>query len=361
MIAFLHQPRLHSPCAGSSPASPRDRARLRRTAPEISGARQIAAHAGPIDGATAMRSALLAACCLPALSLPAFAQVRTAANPASFIDPSATPSAARLFERNGIFRVAGGVVLGGSTAFAAETGTATQPISDSALAIEANGQGGAALRYAGAVYPIRMPTGLACPLARFTARNGLIAYTVPRFLDEDGRRSLLNLGIVRHRIAHEFNGTLFEPLLHAADFAQTTPLPAAIAQPLIAAVNHINGVNSLIVLASDEDPVGSMLNADVQVRYHAYLDTSHHTLEMSGVPLRYFWQYGLGGAANVFSVEALAQTWAKGAGLSAPGAPPTQVDIANFYQSAGLFREMHLADAAGFAAFTEKVCASPNG
>ena len=210
------------------------------------------------------------------------------------------------------------------------------------------------LRYAGVTYPVRMPAGLTCPLARFVARDGLIAYTVPRFLDEDGRRELMNLGIVRHRIAHEFDGTPFEPLLRAADFAQTRPVPPAIAQPLIAALNAINGVNSLIVLASDEDPIGSMLNADVQTRYTAYLDPVRHTLDMSGVPLRYFWQYGLGGTANVFSIEALAQNWPAGAGLSAK---PGQIDVANFYQSAGLLREMHLADAPGFAAFTDRVCA----
>ncbi len=304
-----------------------------------------------------MRSVLLAACCLLALSATAVAQVRTQTDPIAFIDPSATPAAARLFERNGIFRIAGGVVLGGRTNFVVQNGSAAQPIADAAIQLLADGTGGAVLRYSGAEYPVRMPAGLGCPLARFVERDGLIAYTVPRFLDEDGRRELMNLGIVRHRIAHEFNNTPFEPLLHAADFAQTRPVPPAIAQPLIAALNAINGVNSLIVLASDDDPIGSMLNADVQTRYTAYLDPARHTLEMSGVPLRYFWQYGLGETANVFSVEALAQNWPAGAGLSAPGAAPGQVDVANFYQSAGLFREMHLADGAAFALFTEKVCA----
>ncbi len=308
-----------------------------------------------------MRSVLLATCCLIALAAktPAAAQVRTQPDPTTFIDPSATPAAAQLFERNGIFRVAGGVVLGGRTNFVVQNGAANQPIADSAIQLQADAQGGAVLRYAGADYPVRMPAGLGCPLARFVARDGLIAYTVPRFLDEDGRRELMRLGIVRHRIAHEFNNTGLEPLLRAADFAQTKPLPSTLAEPLIAALNRINGVNALVVLASDEDPIGSMLNADVQTRYTAYLDSVHHTMETAGVPLRYFWQYGLGGAAQVFSVEALAQNWQTGASLSAPGAPPAQVDVANFYQSAGLFREMHLADGPGFAAFTEKVCATP--
>ena len=308
-----------------------------------------------------MRSLLLAACSLLALpaASSAFAQVRTAPDPSSYIDPSTTPQAAQLFERNGLFRVAGGVVLGGRATFVAERGGTTQPIADAALRIEADNNGGAVLAYAGATYPVRMPAGLACPLARFTARDGLIVYTATRYLDEDGRRQLMHLGIVHHRIAREFDGTPFEALLRAADFAPTQPLPAAVSPPLIAAVNRINGVNALVVLASDTDPdwAGSMLNADVQVRYTAYLDPVRHSLEMAGVPLRYFWQYGMGGVADVFSVVALAQNWPAGAALAAPGAKPGQVDVANFYQSAGLFREMHLADGPGFAAFTEHVCA----
>jgi hypothetical protein len=341
------------------PASQRDPPRLRGRVPVNQSSRQHRSNSLAQElGVTAMRSLLLAACSLLAVT-PAFAQIRTAPDPTSYIDPSTTPQAARLFERNGLFRVAGGVVLGGRANFVVERAGTTQQVADNALRIEADGNGGATLIYAGATYPIRMPPGLACPLARFTERNGLIAYTATRYLDEDGRRQLLHLGIVHHRIAREFDGTPFEPLLRAADFAPTKPLPATLAQPLIAAVNHINGVNSLIVLASDTDPdwAGSMLNADVQVRYTAYLDPARHTLEMAGVPLRYFWQYGLGGVAEIFSIEALAQNWPAGTGLAAPGAKPGQTDVANFYQSAGLFREMHVADGPAFAEFTERVCA----
>jgi hypothetical protein len=63
--------------------------------------------------------------------------------------------------------------------------------------------------------------------------------------------------------------------------------------------------------------------------------------------------------AGVFAVEMYAQNWPAGSHLTdwtVPGAQPTQYDIVNFYQVAGMFRQLHDADAAGFAGFVDAVC-----
>jgi len=63
------------------------------------------------------------------------------------------------------------------------------------------------------------------------------------------------------------------------------------------------------------------------------------------------------GAAGVFAVDVLAQNWPAGTrltDLTAPGAQPTQYDIVNFYQVAGLFRQLHLSNPAQFNNFVDQ-------
>lgn len=302
---------------------------------------------------------LAAATCLIAGS--ARAQVRVEPDTASFVDPSSGPLARALFGRSGYFMIAGGVVLGGTASFFLERDGTDQPIDAASLQPVSNADGSVSLVYGGVSYRVGMPAGLACPLARFVARNGIIAYTLPKFLDPDSRQEMIRAGLKHHRIAREFDGTVFEPLLHAADFAETRRLPPDMAQMLTSGLNAANGLSGFVINAADttEKPFGSLINTDAQVRYHVYLLASTQAVEIAGVPLRYFWELDSSGAAGVFAVDELAQTWPPGTRLtdwSAPSARPTQYDVVNFYQVSGLFRQIHLTQPQAFEKFEESTC-----
>lgn len=292
----------------------------------------------------------------------ASAQVRRDPDTSDFINPASGDMARLLFGRGGYFMIAGGVLLDGSASFVREAGGATQPVAAASVQL-APAPSGVEIRAGGAGYMLATAPGLACPLGRFVRRDGLIAYTIPKFLDPDSRRRLLALGIVRHRVAREFDGTPFETLLRAADFGATVPLDPRQAQALSASLNAETGVDAAIIGAAlgDDGSVGSLINADMQVRYRVYLDAARGRAEIAGVPVRYYWQLDRSGAAGVFAMAVYAQSWPPGAGLTPwaqTGAAPTQYDIVAFYQLAGLFRQVHETDPAGFAAFVDRACAS---
>jgi hypothetical protein len=316
-------------------------------------------HASAEEAKTMRVLLLAAASCL--LANAAQAQIRVEPNTATYLNPANGNLARALFGPNGYFMIAGGVVLAGTATIILEQNGTDRPVDPAAVTPVANTDGSVTLRYGGVDYRVGMPPALACPLGRFVARGGIIAYTVPKFIDSDSRHAMMRAGLKHHRIAGEFDGTVFEPLLHAADFAATKPLPPAIAQPLTASLNEANGIDGVVIeaAATDEKPIGSLINTDAQVRYRVYLMASSHQVEISGVPLRYFWELDRSGAAGVFAIEELAQNWPAGTTLtdwSVPSAQPTQYDVVNFYQVSGLFREMHISRPAAFAAFVGSVC-----
>jgi hypothetical protein len=296
------------------------------------------------------------------LTLPptAAAQVRIEPD-ANLLVSAASPELEALFRRNGYFLIAGGVVPGGSARFFLEQNGTDQPIAASAVQPVAMADGSMALRSRGATYQVGMPPGLACPLGQFVSRDGLIAYTVPKYVDQESPANMVRAGLVRHRVAREFDGTPFVPLLKAADFGDTQPLPPALTQRISDAINKTHGIGRLVLDASmDLDAmIGSYLNSGLQVSYHVYLMPGSGRVEIGGVPLRYYWTLDNGGAAAIFSVEMYAQDWPAGSHLTnvtAPDAKPTQYDIVNFYQVAGLFQQLHESDAAGFASFVDRAC-----
>ena len=290
----------------------------------------------------------------------ASAQVRTESDAGALIAP-ASPELAALFRRNGYFLIAGGVVPGGSARFFLEQNGTDQPIAASAVQPVAMADGSMALRSGGATYQVGMPQGLACPLGQFVARDGLIAFTVPKYIDQNSPANMVRAGLVRRRVAREFDGTPFVPLLKAADFGDTQPLPHAVTERISDAINTAHGIGPLVLDASmDLDTlIGSYLNSGLQVTYHVYLMPSNGRVEIGGVPLRYYWKMEIDGSAAVFSVEMYAQDWPAGSHLSnvtGLDAKPTQYDIVNFYQVAALFQQLHEGDAAGFAKFVDRAC-----
>ncbi len=292
---------------------------------------------------------------------PAAAQVRTEPAAASLVTPGNARDARALFESGGMFMIAGGVLPAGHAVFLIEDGGTQRPVQAANVELTAMPDGGTALRTADATYRVDMPAGLACPLGEFTARDGMIAYTVPKYLDPGSRMALRRNGLVRHRIAQEFDNTPFETLLHAADFAQTEKLPGDMSQQIIAGINNANGINGMVLTVSDDlnTMVGSYINSGMQVTYHVYLEPRTGRVEIGGVPLRYYWKLDNTGAAGVFLVEIYAQNWGPDAhltNLAVPNAQPTQYDVVNFYQVAALFHQLHETNPAAFDGFVQKTC-----
>ena len=293
-----------------------------------------------------------------AAALPAAAQVRSEPAPASLVNPGATPEAGTLFERSGLFMIAGGVLPQGSATFLLDQGGTPQPVPATDITPVALPDGTAALIAGGRTYHVAMPAGLACPLGEFTARDAAIAYTVPKYIDPDSRVIMMHEGLVRRSVAREFDNTPFIPLLKAADTAAAEPLPPALEQRIVAGINESNEVSNLVLQASDDvnTMVGSYLNSGLQVNYRVYLMPASNSVEIGGVPLRYFWKLDRTGAAGVFSVEIYSQSWVPGTHLSPPGAQPTQYDVVNFYQVAALFHQLHESNRVAFNTFVDKAC-----
>jgi hypothetical protein len=296
-----------------------------------------------------------------AAPLPAAAQVRTEPSAASLVNPQNAADARTLFERSGLFMIAGGVLPDGHAAFFLSQNGADQPVATGDVQLLAVPGGGAALRLAGNDYALAMPAGLACPLGEFVARDGVVAYTIPKYMDPGSRIAMLDAGLVHHRIAREFDNSPFVKLLKAADFGATTPLPPDVAEQITSGINKANGISGLVINASDDvdTMIGSYINSGMQVTYHVYLQPQTHSVEIGGVPLRYFWKMERDNSAGVFSVEIYAQNWAPGThltDLTAPNAQPSQYDVVNFYQVAALFRQLHLANPEGFTHFVSQAC-----
>ena len=291
------------------------------------------------------------------------AQVRLEPNPQAMVNPAPSAPLQSLFAPSGIFLIAGGVLPTGHTSFLLDGTEGEQLLAPGSIHAEVLPSGGVALRSGDVAYKIGMPPGLACPLGKFVARDGVIAYTIIKYMDPESELAIRRAGLARRRIAHEFDGTPFEALLKAADFGDAVPLDPGIAGPIEAEINQANGLHGAIIETADDSDtmIGSYINSDFQTDYHVYLEPTTQTVEIGGVPLRYYWKLERSGAAGVFAVDIYAQDWAPGTRLTdwtRKGAKPTQYDVVNFYQVAALFRELHTTDADGFGKFVQQACDS---
>jgi hypothetical protein len=299
------------------------------------------------------------ACLTLGLAGTALAQVRLEPSVAETVSRDTNQLRSALFGPDGYFLLAGGVVLHGSAHFMVEQGGQDQPVPALSVTPVAEPGGRMALQANGRLYQVGVPAGLACPLGRFVERDGLIAYTVMRYMTPDSPRALQRAGLVRHRLAREFDGTPWETLLRAADFAETTKLPNGEGAAIAASINASNGSDAFVLRTADSDEIGSYINSDLQVTYRVFLMAGAQRVEIAGVPLRYYWLLDRAGQPAVFSVEATAQDWPADARLTdwrVPGAHATQYDVVNFYQVAGMLRALQLTSPDTFAAFVEKAC-----
>jgi len=289
-------------------------------------------------------------------ALPALAGIRASSSISNFINP-ATPVRSS-FANGGIFEIAGGVLFHGQAAFYLETaGRPPIVIAPTAVALVADEHGTVSISYNGGRYRFDMHAGLACPLGRFFSRNGQIAYSLPPFAEEERLR---NAGLVKvagdpdHLIAKEFSRSRFVGLLHDADYdTAMTDLPPGLAQRLLKSAGNVGGKSQ------DSDDADSWLNMDQQVTYKVYLMDATKSVDIAGVPLRYYWVLDQDGAARVINVAAYSQDFSDGVGLtdfSDAANDPTQYDIVSLFQAAAVFRQVHLTNPKGFTQFVTAVC-----
>lgn len=318
---------------------------------------------------------------------------RAAARPAV---PGQAPEAAppnrparsvmRHFRPGGRFALVRGVLLEGEARFVLEPGQGEVPLEPSAVTLDVGDSGEVALVHEGVRFGFDTHARLACPLARFTERKGEILYTLaPR----DRIGELKGTGLVRGRdlgeVAHlllspveyllysaasgeeraqiirslplaewyasEFSGTWFPPLLALMDLTRATKeVPKNVAEELIG--------RPLAEPFRDFTDL-SYLNSDAGMVYKVFLSSRSRSVDVSGVPARYQWLSRRDGTPHITAVHIYRDDFSPAARLTdfgKPGAKPTHYDVVVFFQTAGVFRQMHLQDPKAFAAFRAKAC-----
>lgn len=304
-------------------------------------------------------------CAIAAISsLPALAGVRPfGADVASTFFSSS--SLHGTFGAGGVFGIAGGVLFHGQAKFYHEDAAgADTPISAKDVSLVVGDDHSVAIEYLGTPYRFDMHAGLACPLARFMARNGQIVYSKPPFGVSDKTRAAGLVAIPgdeEDMVAKEFSKSHFVDLLSAADYDDNMEaLSEELTKKLLQSAGNRSGKSQ------DSDKADSWLNIDQQVTYKVYLIDASKSVDVSGVPLRYYWK--LGGSevsfledrpASVINVEAYSQEFSDGTTLSdfqEPDVTPTHYDVVSLFQSAAVFRELHLDAPKTFAKFVTGTC-----
>ncbi len=274
---------------------------------------------------------------------------------ARFINPDASGKIADMFlpSPGAMWRIGGGVFMDGSATFFVEEGGDTTPVPASAVGI-AFDDGSAFLVHDNERYKVEVHAGLSCPLSRFILRGGLLAYTIPPEQNEEAERRLIEVGIVDNEIAKEFVGSGFEDLLYRADFANTESLHVDLVARIKRAVSDAAGLDQAVSTLESFD---SYINSDQQVTYQVLLVHETHTVDVAGVPLRYYWAYDQSGSAPLitrieiwsteFDMEELATDTNSYFG---------QYDAVVLYQTAGIYSEINRTNPTMFEKFSEDSC-----
>lgn len=303
---------------------------------------------------------------------------RTAAQPvradfSSFIseevDAGRRDLPALYFGQRFMARVAGGVIFVGASTFDLTEGAGTRRLDVSSLALRVASNGSVLIEHAGSQFRLLLHDGLACPLARFTARQGQIAFTLPYpSVDPAEVRRLGLVPVLSNKqdpsevyyAAPEFADQRFVFLFYQADFASVESL-GALSDRLADRVNRM--VDETLLAArsrssNDEGSSGWYLNADFQVTYRVKLNTITQTAEISGVPLRYNWALSQQNTARITNVEVFKQVDGVQQTLSV-GGEFSQFDVIVLYQAAAVFREFARENPDAFRQFVAQSCGVP--
>ena len=252
--------------------------------------------------------------------------------------------------------IGGGVFLEGQAEFYVERAGASSRVPAKSLTLRAGADGATFIDYAGAAYRVEIHLGLACPLGQFIARDGSLLYSLPPTDGPHVDRELTNAGLVQissgEWLAKEFKGTIFEALAEKADFARTEPLPRTLNAAAIDSVNrHVGNARGVRAVR-----IGSYLNSDRQIVYKAYLVEETKSVDVAGVPLRYYWDFTPSGKPLVSEVEALSQRWGAATMSNLTLKPPSQYDVVVLYQTGALLRQISKDQPTSFKNFVAKAC-----
>jgi hypothetical protein len=155
------------------------------------------------------------------------------------------------------------------------------------------------------------------------------------------------------------------------DFSDADPLPRQTESELIEEINRSVGDFPFSAVANDNEnedgepsrrPDGSYLNSDIQVVYQVYLMYPEKRADISGVPLRYIWEWTPAKSSYIRSIKAMSQEFDGQSAVhvpdprSDPEGGYSQYDAVVLYQTAGVFRQMRSSDPASFARFVTKAC-----
>lgn len=276
----------------------------------------------------------------------------------SFVDYNDTVDFAEFRRAEGLFELSGGVVFHGqATFFFRHEDESEEPVLDN-LSLKADADGNVFISYKDVSYSFDMHQGLACPLARFTLRGGIIAYTIPSRLDLLRIREQQLVSTVGNAwIAKEFSGGPFENLMERADFADVEPLPDKLMTEIIEHLNFDISAKGREESFWDWD---SYFNADFQVTYQVFLREADTAVSVAGVPLRYYWIYAEDGGAFIVNIGIHSQNISEDSQLTNfiddPFAPVSQYDVVRLFQAASIFRTIQDHSLDEFRLFERLAC-----
>lgn len=202
----------------------------------------------------------------------------------------------------------------------------------------------------GKSYILTLDDDILLPLLEFVSRGSYIAYTLPEEKDVDYflRNKLIKTSIDQSTyVAKEFIALRHQQFLKDIDFLgdgdmteiETDPLPEKV-------VNSIKAeVNGSLPIPKEWD---TYVNADFNVRYRAYLRTTNgqRTIEIAGLPLRYYWGYSSNRKAAITDVRILKF-------------PDKKYSLrwraVVFFQAAAILRQIKLENRAEFNRFLNEV------
>jgi hypothetical protein len=200
----------------------------------------------------------------------------------------------------------------------------------------------------GTTYPLAAADDLVLPLMKFIDRGAFIAFTMPfaAFNQEYFRdNQLLYDRQSEGYVAKEF--VPYANFLCAIDATRgIRDLPARLRDNILQNTNR-TGVNGWVRR-------GSYVNADFHVRYQVFLETAEkgHVANVGGLPLRYRWNIGQGGAV-IHDVQVFAFPDRKK--IRNLKAYEHQYSAVLFFQTAAILRQFHEENPDEFTRFSNEV------
>ena len=263
------------------------------------------------------------------------------------------------FNINGVYLIAGGVLLNGDAEFFVGDGDDRSVRSAKELGL-AHRAGNWYIVDAGKEYELRVSQSIICPTARFVSRGGLIAYTVPPFEDEARLASAGLIPGLGGYIAPEFAKPPLSDLVYEADFAATEQLPTDLVREIISYYDPSKDYTKLVIPMNNwERSSYSYVNSSEQIVYQVELDGNTGAVSAKGLPLRYYWTgspSGMGGMPEILNVKILSPDRSR-MNKSFPGAVPVaQGEILDLYGLAAILNQFERADPEGYDRIVAAAC-----